>query len=175
MKVGPGRADHAVRRPGVGVVGVFVEVIAGIEMEVPGRDDVVVLAAVRGDERGDRRGHVRAARDRQRTPSQKSFCTSTMINARLMTALPRVIPHEKATPAEAGTSVRARRAFGDLRNLKAAGLLADRGAPDRYSSEELDMVAVGVQTGVHDVEFGHHQIDSVPRQAAGGRSRPELL
>lgn len=45
----------------------------------------------------------------------------------------------------------------------------------RAASEELDVVAVGVETVVGGVEFGDHQVDAVPGQAAGGGAGAELL
>ena len=60
VEVGARRADHTVRRPGRREVGVVGEVLAGIDVEVLGRDDVGVVARG-GQIFTDRAGHRLAA------------------------------------------------------------------------------------------------------------------
>jgi hypothetical protein len=85
MELDPGRADHAVDRPRRDVVGRVAEVGARVDVVVLGRDDVV---PVRTSSPEASTPEIPAATmappsTGSEPPSQKSFCTSTMINARV--------------------------------------------------------------------------------------------
>lgn len=77
-------AHDAMHRERVLEVGVLGEVGARIDVMVTGGDDEGVLPVGAPDQLGDSRGPVRAPFTGTLPPSQKSFCTSTMINARRM-------------------------------------------------------------------------------------------
>ena len=82
MEVHAGGADDAVPRPGVPVVGVLGEVVAGVDVVVLRRDDVGVVV-LDGKQLGDPRATSAPPATAREPPSQKSFCTSTTISARI--------------------------------------------------------------------------------------------
>lgn len=77
-------AGHAVRLPGVRIVGVVGEVAAGSDVVVAGGHHMAVSGGGLPDQLGDRGCHIGAPGHREAAPSQKSFCTSTTIKARRM-------------------------------------------------------------------------------------------
>ncbi len=65
MEADPFGTRDAVHRPAVHVVGVVGEVVARVDVVVPGGEDVPVAGGGLGDEVGDRGGHLGPARDGQ--------------------------------------------------------------------------------------------------------------
>ena len=86
MKVRSGAAGDAVRRPGRGVIRVFREMVTRVDVEVLGRHDVLV-AGLAGQIVVDPQASAAPPVTASEPPSQKSFCTSTMINARTRSTL----------------------------------------------------------------------------------------
>ena len=82
MEVGPGVPGDAVRRPGVRVVRIVREVAAGIDVVVLGRDHVVVAVVAEASSELMPRATAAPPATASEPPSQKSFCTSTMMSAR---------------------------------------------------------------------------------------------
>src|SRR3954463_12386396 len=93
-------------------------------------------------------------------PSQKSFCTSTMINALLIAAPPQTDPDEReATPAEQETSARAsvvqelrrnrrvatRKLEGARRQFRQRPLVAGAGLGQRLAADDLPAAYEGAQ------------------------------
>ena len=81
MKIRAGASGDAVRRPGRRIIRLVGEMVTRVDVEVFGRHDVVVTG-LSGQIVVDSGGQGGTAGHCQRAPSQKSFCTSTMINAR---------------------------------------------------------------------------------------------